>query len=67
VPSDALAHVFETGWSTKADEGRRRGLGLALVHATALRLGGSAEVVNDHGAVFTVRVPVRDAAEVTTT
>jgi len=67
VPDDAVAHVFETGWSTKTPEGpARRGLGLALVQATAARLGGTAAVVNDDGAVFTVHVPARDAAEVTT-
>ena len=67
VPADAVQHVFETGWSTKTPEGpARRGLGLALVQATAARLGGTAEVANDGGAVFTVRVPLRATAEVTT-
>jgi sensor histidine kinase regulating citrate/malate metabolism len=67
VPADAVQHVFQTGWSTKTPQGpARRGLGLALVQATAARLGGTAEVITDGGAVFTVRVPARDPAEMTT-
>ncbi|HWI72821.1 MAG TPA: sensor histidine kinase [Baekduia sp.] len=59
IPDDALTQVFEAGWSTKHDSGAaRRGLGLALVSATAARLGGTARVINDGGAVFTVEVPV---------
>jgi len=59
IPDEALARIFETGWSTKAgDAVGRRGLSLALVGATAERLGGSVEAHNDGGAVFTVRVPV---------
>jgi signal transduction histidine kinase len=40
------------------------GLGLALVAATAARHGGTAAARNDHGAVLTIRVPVRASAEV---
>jgi two-component system CitB family sensor kinase len=59
IPADALARIFEAGWSTKAGGAAgRRGLGLALVGATADRLGGSVAARNDGGAVFTVRVPV---------
>jgi two-component system, CitB family, sensor kinase len=59
VAPEALAHVLEAGWSTK--EGTPvggRGLGLALVKATAERHGGSVDVANDGGAVFTVELPV---------
>jgi two-component system CitB family sensor kinase len=59
IPGDALARIFEAGWSTKAGGAPgRRGLGLALVGATAERLGGSVAARNDGGAVFMVRVPV---------
>jgi two-component system CitB family sensor kinase len=57
VPADA--DVFASGWSTKPGN---RGLGLALVSATAARHGGTVRVVNDGGAVFTVDVPVPVAA-----
>jgi two-component system CitB family sensor kinase len=60
IPEEALPHVFDAGWSTKPQtEARPRGLGLALVSATATRLGGTADAANDGGAVFTVRLPVR--------
>jgi two-component system CitB family sensor kinase len=60
IPEEALPHVFEAGWSTKPETAERpRGLGLALVSATALRLGGTADASNDGGAVLTVRLPVR--------
>jgi two-component system CitB family sensor kinase len=65
IPPDALERVFQAGWSTKSSaEGAQRGLGLALVATTARRLGGTVEVANDGGAVFTVRIPAPDRAEV---
>jgi sensor histidine kinase regulating citrate/malate metabolism len=58
IPADALAHVFEPGWSTKPGTAAGgRGLGLALVSAIARRLGGRVEADNDAGAVFTVELP----------
>jgi two-component system CitB family sensor kinase len=60
ISDDALAHVFEAGWSTKPGAAAgRRGLGLALVSTAAARLGGRVEAANDGGAVFTVDVPAR--------
>jgi two-component system CitB family sensor kinase len=57
IPAECLDRVFEAGWSTKDSSGpARRGLGLALVSATATRLGGTVAVTNDGGAVFTVEV-----------
>jgi sensor histidine kinase regulating citrate/malate metabolism len=59
IPPEAMARVFEAGWSTKPGTATgRRGLGLALVMTTAARLGGTAVAANDGGAVVTVRVPV---------
>ncbi len=58
VAADPPDAVFAPGWSTKAsDRPGGRGLGLALVRQTAERLGGSATVSNDGGAVFVVRLP----------
>jgi sensor histidine kinase regulating citrate/malate metabolism len=62
LSSDAAAHAFERGWSTKpTDRPMGRGVGLALVAQAAHRLGGSVEVTNEVGAVFTVRLPRRGA------
>lgn len=57
VPEDA--DVFRRGWSTKAEDGH--GLGLALVGQAVRRYGGTVEVGRDGGAVFTVRLPRREA------
>jgi two-component system CitB family sensor kinase len=60
---DAAAHAFERGWTTKpTDRPMGRGVGLALVAQAVHRLGGAISVVNEVGAVFTVRLPRRRAA-----
>ena len=60
VPAGVEGQMFNEGFSTKSGPGpRRRGFGLALVRQVARRNGGSVEVVNDGGALFTVRVPAR--------
>ncbi|MGW7006082.1 ATP-binding protein [Streptomyces sp. NPDC054933] len=66
VPPEARSRIFEDGWSTRPDRGTaRRGLGLALVHRLVQRHGGSIEVSEGPGAVFTVVLPVpRPAAAV---
>ena len=47
------------GWSTRPDRGTaRRGLGLALVHRLVQRHGGTVDVSEGPGAVFTVVLPV---------
>jgi two-component system, CitB family, sensor kinase len=52
--------IFQEGFSTKSGPGRkRRGFGLALVRQVAHRHGGEVTVVNDGGALFTVRLPLR--------
>lgn len=61
VPAEARSRIFEDGWSTRPDRGTaRRGLGLALVHRLVQRHGGSIEVSEGAGAVFTVVLPVPD-------
>jgi sensor histidine kinase regulating citrate/malate metabolism len=57
VPEDA--DVFRRGWSTKAEDGH--GLGLALVGQAVRRYGGTVDIGQDGGAVFTVRLPRREA------
>ncbi len=54
--------AFTRGWSTKeARDGRPRGLGLALVGRAVRRAGGSVGVEQgEPGAVFVVRLPVRE-------
>ena len=52
--------IFQEGFSTKSGPGRkRRGFGLALVRQVVNRTGGDVTVVNDGGAMFTVRLPLR--------
>ncbi|AIJ22750.1 ATP-binding protein [Amycolatopsis methanolica] len=56
VPDEARRRVFERGWTTKPDG---HGLGLALVGQVVRRNGGRVDVASGEGAVFTVRLPVR--------
>jgi two-component system CitB family sensor kinase len=59
VPEGLREHIFLDGFTTKpAQDGTRRGIGLALVHRLVQRLGGSIEVVGGPGARFVVRLPV---------
>ncbi|MGG5172873.1 sensor histidine kinase [Pseudarthrobacter sp. J1738] len=58
VETERIEDIFRRGYSTKtvAGEGAGeggRGFGLALTRLVCRRRGGSVEVVNDHGAVFT--------------
>jgi two-component system, CitB family, sensor kinase len=54
-----LEQVFTRGWSTKpTGRPQGRGLGLALVRQVVTRHGGSIQVANDGGAVFTIRLPL---------
>lgn len=60
LPPGGVTDAFTRGFSTK-DQGSagRRGIGLALVAQSVVRLGGHLEVSGPPGATFTVRLPVR--------
>jgi two-component system CitB family sensor kinase len=63
VPEGVDGQIFQEGFSTKAGPNRkRRGFGLALVRQVAWRNGGEVSVVNEGGALFTVRMPLKVAA-----
>jgi two-component system CitB family sensor kinase len=54
-----VPNAFHRGWTTKSsDRLHGRGLGLGLVAQAVHRYGGSIDVTNDRGAVFTVRLPL---------
>ncbi|ASN38813.1 histidine kinase [Arthrobacter sp. 7749] len=61
VDPDLLDEFFRLGVSSKpvTPGSGSRGLGLALVRQAVARLGGSLEVDNDAGAIFTVTLPLR--------
>ncbi|MEO5662013.1 MAG: sensor histidine kinase [Nocardioides sp.] len=48
IPEADHAHVLEHGWSTKADGGVGRGVGLALVSQVARRNGGTVSISRSH-------------------
>jgi two-component system CitB family sensor kinase len=63
IPVGIDGQIFQEGFSTKTGTGRKgRGFGLALVRQVAQRNGGDVEVVNNGGAAFTVRIPLKVAA-----
>ncbi|GAB2959356.1 ATP-binding protein [Amycolatopsis acidiphila] len=63
VADAARSAVFQRGWSTKPQDGPAgHGLGLALVGQVVRRHHGEVALVNDGGAVFTVRLPLRRGA-----
>ena len=56
--------IFQEGFSTKTGpERQRRGFGLALFRQVVIRNGGTVDVANDGGALFTVRVQVKVGAK----
>lgn len=62
VPPELVPRIFLDGYTTKSDEpGRRRGLGLALVHRMVTRAKGSVRVSApaSGGARFEVVIPKR--------
>ncbi|MBM7520139.1 sensor histidine kinase [Nocardioides nitrophenolicus] len=58
LDDDAAAHVLDRGWTTKAEPGAGRGLGLALVGQVARRHGGEVTIGRSAlgGAEFTVTI-----------
>ncbi|MBD3783609.1 MAG: sensor histidine kinase [Micrococcales bacterium] len=65
IPPELRDRVLERGFSTKSGDGPAgsRGIGLALVHDTVARLGGSLSVDDPPGATVTVVLPVRVRSE----
>ncbi len=60
IPTGIDGQIFQEGFSTKVGSNRkRRGFGLALVRQVAQRNGGEVSVINDGGALFTVRIPLK--------
>ncbi|HKW60325.1 MAG TPA: sensor histidine kinase [Candidatus Dormibacteraeota bacterium] len=60
IPGGVDGQIFQEGFSTKNGPGhRRRGFGLALVRQVVSRNGGEVSAVNDGGAVFAVRIPLK--------
>ena len=58
IDANAADRVVQFGYSTKADAGYGRGLGLALVRQAVTRLGGTLQIGHRDGAVFTVTIPL---------
>ncbi|MPY81091.1 MAG: PAS domain-containing protein [Actinophytocola sp.] len=59
IAPEIAEEVFRHGFTTKAaEEGGQRGLGLALTRQTCVRRGGTIEVHNAQGAVFTATLPL---------
>ncbi|GAB2676750.1 ATP-binding protein [Saccharopolyspora gloriosae] len=58
VAPEIVEEVFRHGFSTKAARDGERGLGLALTRQICHRRGGSVQVRNERGAVFTARLPM---------
>lgn len=69
LAQEMVEKAFTRGWSSKPprpDSDGWRGLGLTLVGTAVARLGGSIEVRREHGATFTVEIPLDPVAEATT-
>ena len=60
IDPSLMEEIFRDGFTTKvARDGRRRGLGLALVSQEVRRRHGTIDVANAVGARFVVRLPLR--------
>ncbi|WP_417364812.1 ATP-binding protein [Glutamicibacter arilaitensis] len=59
IEPEFFDQLMRFGVSTKDGSGHR-GLGLALVQQAVLRLGGTMNVDNDAGAIFTVTLPLKN-------
>jgi len=58
VAPELVEEVFTSGFTTKAADDGYRGFGLALTRTICIRRGGTVGVHNDHGAVFSARLPL---------
>ncbi|MHC1789874.1 c-type heme family protein [Solidesulfovibrio sp.] len=56
IPANDLPHIFDPFFTTK-DAGRGSGLGLAVAYGLMRDMGGTIEVANADGAVFTLTLP----------
>lgn len=67
LDTDLIEEFFRMGVSSKpvVPGSGTRGLGLALVRQSVARLGGSLEVDNDAGAIFTVTLPLKQKRSTT--
>ena len=61
IEPEFLDQLLRFGVSTKKGA-QPRGLGLALVQQAVLRLGGTMNVDNDAGAIFTVTLPLESSS-----
>jgi C4-dicarboxylate-specific signal transduction histidine kinase len=62
VPESVAEHIFDPFFTTK-DVGKGTGLGLSISHGIIQKHKGSISVRNDHGAVFTITLPLDDSSE----
>lgn len=65
IPAERLPHVFDQFWQGAPADRRGVGLGLAIAKAIVEAHGGTiaVESIVGKGSVFTVRLPVREAAD----
>ena len=62
IPDADMTKLFDPFFSTK-EVGKGTGLGLAVVYGLVQEVGGTIEMKNENGAVFTVHLPVRQNKE----
>lgn len=67
VPAHLREAIFARGVTSKPDVPGGRGIGLALVRLVSAQLGGTVEVTDgpEGGAVFDVRLPIRERLDAT--
>lgn len=59
IPKEAVGRIFDPFFTTK-DIGKGTGLGLAVVYGLMSDIGGTIDVANDNGAIFTLTFPVSE-------